>query len=188
MRYGTWPAARVGRRPLGLASRYLSASRRLRGGGLSRRLSRYHHCADGALVLARHIDGASCPEGRGSLMALFDRKSKGARSASGAVHVPPTASRHDGNTADRDGRRRRVASVTPASPVSPAAAPAGHGSSAPTYETGSYGAIDARDAEAQVYARRRREQARRDTLRIVAIVAVAVVVLVVVLMISGLLG
>ena len=38
-------------------------------------------------------------------MALFDRKSKGARAASGAVHVPPTASRHDGNTAGRDGRR-----------------------------------------------------------------------------------
>ena len=119
-------------------------------------------------------------------MALFDRKSKGARSASGAVRVPPTASRHDGNTADREGRRRRVASAAPASPVAPAAAPTGSGSSA--YETGSYGAIDARDAEAQVYAKRRREQARRDMLRVVGIVAVAVAVLVVVLAVSGLLG
>ena len=56
------------------------------------------------------------------------------------------------------------------------------------YETGSYGAIDARDAEAQVYARRRREQARRDTLRVVAIAVVAVVVLIVVLVVAGVLG
>ena len=120
-------------------------------------------------------------------MALFDRKSKGARAASGAVHVPPTASRHDGNTAGRDGRRR-AASASPAAPAERQAAPARRMSTGSPYETVSYGAVDARDAEAQVYARRRREQARRDTLRVVAIAAVAVVVLIVVLVVAGVLG
>ena len=120
-------------------------------------------------------------------MALFDRKSKGARAASGAVHVPPTASRHDGNTAGRDGRRRAV-SASPAAPAERQAAPARRMSTGSPYETVSYGAVDARDAEAQVYAKRRREQARRDMLRVVGIVAVAVAVLVVVLAVSGLLG
>lgn len=149
---------------------------------------RYHRGAGGSSFSARRIVRGQLPRwGRGSLMALFDRKSKGARAASGAVHVPPTASRHDGNTAGRDGRRRAV-SASPAAPAERQAAPARRMSTGSPYETGSYGAVDARDAEAQVYARRRREQARRDTLRVVAIAAVAVVVLIVVLVVAGVLG
>ncbi|RHD76771.1 hypothetical protein DW781_00165 [Olsenella sp. AM30-3LB] len=120
-------------------------------------------------------------------MALFDRKSKGARATSGAVRVPPTASRHDGNTAGRDGRRR-AASASPAASAERQAAPARRVSTGSPYETGSYGAVDARDAEARVYARRRREQVRRDALRVMAIAAVAVVVLIVVLVVAGVLG
>lgn len=125
-------------------------------------------------------------------MALFNRNSKGAGSGS-AVRVPSTASRHDGNTAGRDGRRRHVADSSPASPAAaltpaPARRAPVRGASSSSYETGSYGAVDARDAEAQVYARRRREQARRDKLRVVAVVAAAVVVLLAALFATGALG
>lgn len=150
--------------------------------------SRYHQSAGGAPFSARRIVWGQLPRwGRGSLMALFDRKSKGARATSGAVRVPPTASRHDGNTAGRDGRRR-AASASPAASAERQAAPARRVSTGSPYETGSYGAVDARDAEAQVYARRRREQVRRDALRVMAIAAVAVVVLIVVLVVAGVLG
>lgn len=167
----------------------MSVCRNLRGDGLFGRCgSVSSECRRRDLLGASHRLGPAAPRGRGSLMALFDRKTKGARSASGAVHVPPTASRHDGNTADRDGGRRRVANAAPASRVAPATAPAGRVFSAPAYETGSYSAVDARDAEAQVYAKRRREQARRNTLRVVTVAAVAVAVLLVALVVSGLLG
>lgn len=150
--------------------------------------SRYHQSAGGAPFSARRIVWGQLPRwGRGSLMALFDRKSKGARATSGAVRVPPTASRHDGNTAGRDGRRR-AASASPAASAERQAAPARRVSTGSPYETGSYGAVDARDAEAQVYARRRREQVRRDALRVMAIAAVAVAVLIVVLVVAGVLG
>lgn len=119
-------------------------------------------------------------------MALFG-KSKGTRATSGAVCVPPTASRHDGNTAGRDGRKR-TSSASPAASAARGAAPARRVPAASAYETGSYGAVDARDAEALIYAHRRREQVRRDTLRIVAVVAAAVAVLVVVLVVAGVLG
>lgn len=166
----------------------MSVCRNLRGDGLWAAAPRYHQNAGGAPFSARRIVWGQLPRwGRGSLMALFDRKSKGARAASGAVRVPPTASRHDGNTAGRNGRRR-AASASPAAPAERQAAPARRVSTGSPYETGSYGAVDARDAEAQVYARRRREQARRDTLRVVAIAAVAVVVLIVVLVVAGVLG
>lgn len=169
-------------------SRYLSASRKLRGCGLTRRFCRYHHCADGVPFFARRILRGQLPQwGRGSLMALFDRKTKGSRAASGAVRVPPTASRHDGHTAGR-GARRRVTSAPPASPAVRGAAPAGRGPAASSFETGSYGAVDARDAEAQIYVRRRREEARRGMLKTIAIVAVAVVVLLVMLFAMGVLG
>ena len=165
----------------------MSVCRNLRGDGLpGRGVSVSSECRRRALLGASHRLGPAAPMG-GSLMALFDRKSKGARATSGAVRVPPTASRHDGNTAGRDGRRR-AASASPAASAERQAAPARRVSTGSPYETGSYGAVDARDAEAQVYARRRREQARRDTLHVVAIAAVAVVVLIVVLVVAGVLG
>lgn len=120
-------------------------------------------------------------------MALFDSKPKSAHAASGAIRVPPTASRHDGNTAGRDGGRR-VAGAPPAPPAARGAAPIERGSATSPYETGGYGAVDTRDAEARVYARRRRKQARRDMMRVAAIVAVAVAALLAVLAVSGLLG
>ena len=166
----------------------MSVCRNLRGDGLpGRGVSVSSECRRRALLGASHRLGPAAPMGAGSLMALFDRKSKGARATSGAVRVPPTASRHDGNTAGRDGRRR-AASASPAASAERQAAPARRVSTGSPYETGSYGAVDARDAEAQVYARRRREQARRDALRVVAIAAVAVVVLIVVLVVAGVLG
>lgn len=117
-------------------------------------------------------------------MALFERKTKGARAASGAVRVPPTASRHDGDTKGREDGHR-VASAAPA--VAPVKHASDGASSPASYEIGSYSAVDARDAEAKIYAKRRRDQARHDAMVVAAIVGAGVGILLIVLFVTGVL-